>query len=273
MRGSTVPALVGLTCAVVLAGVSRAEAKTISITISQKAELRGEMLVVTTTVGNTGDESAKSVATSLRFGDKRVRGKLHDDLAPNASFEEELSIVVGILGEGRWPYEVAVDYADANLYPFQALLVTSIVMGNPPPAKLAVAEIASSGIADSGPLSIRLKNLSDVERDVTYRVIAPDGLEVQDATGTTHLKGWGETTLATSVINRTALAGSRYPVFVAVEFDDGAVHQGVVSSGVVEIVSPRNFWEKNQTLLFAGVGALVVAWLVFVVRGAMSRKA
>src|SRR6185503_6274227 len=104
-----------------------AEAKTISITIGQKAELRGESLVVKTTVGNTGDEAAKSVAANLRFGDKQVRGKLRDELAPNATFEEELTIATGTLGEGRWPYQIAVDYADANLYPFQALLVTSTV--------------------------------------------------------------------------------------------------------------------------------------------------
>jgi hypothetical protein len=75
--------------------VTGAEAKTISITIGQKAEIRGENLVVKISVGNTGDESAKSVAPNLRFGDKTVRGKLHDDLAPNATFEEELTIATG----------------------------------------------------------------------------------------------------------------------------------------------------------------------------------
>ena len=105
----------------------------------------------------------------------RQRGKLHEDLAPNATFEEELTIATGTLGEGRWPYAIAVDYADANLYPFQALLVATQVVGNPPPAKLSVPEIKSNGIAESGPLSIKFKNLAAAERDVTFRVIVPGG--------------------------------------------------------------------------------------------------
>lgn len=265
--------LVRLACVVAVGTAVRADAKTISITIKQRAELRGESLVVNVTVGNTGDESAKAVAVNLRFGDKHVRGKLRDDLPPNGTFEEELSVPTGALGQGRWPYAIAVDYADANLYPFQALLVTTTAVGSPPPAKLAVNEITASAIAESGPLRVHLKNLSDTARDLSYRVIVPEGLEASDGSGAVPLEGWGETTETITVVNRTALAGSRYPVFVVLEYDDGGLHQSIVSQGVVEIVPPRNFWEQNQTFLFAGAGVLVAVWLAFIVRGAMGRKA
>jgi hypothetical protein len=121
-------------------------------------------------------------------------------------------------------------------------------------------------------LNVRFKNLAGTERDVSYRVVAPEGLEATEPTGTVALKGWGEASTEVTIVNRTALPGSRYPVFVAVEYDDGGTHQSVVSQGIVEIVSPRNFWEENQTLLIVGAGLLVVLWLVLVVRGAMSRK-
>ena len=250
-----------------------AHAKTISITIGQKTELVDDRLVVKATVGNTGDESAKAVAVNLRFGDAKARGKLHDDLAPNASFEEELSVPVGKLGDGRWPYQIAVDYADANLYPFQALLVTTFVVGNPPPARISVPTIAAEGgIAGSGSLQVRFKNLAGTARDATYRVIAPEGLEVEDATGTVHLKAWGEDERTFEVINRTALAGSRYPVFVAAEYDAEGLHQGIVAQGVVEIVAPRDFWERHRLLLFVGAGGLVLLWLALVVRRATTRR-
>jgi hypothetical protein len=258
--------------AVVLVLGAPVSAKTISITIGQKAELRGDSLAVKTNVGNTGDESAKSVAVNLGFGDKKVRGKLHDDLAPNASFEEEVVVPTGALGEGRWPYTVAVDYADANLYPFQALLVTTVVVGSPTPPKVSVPAVEASPIGDSGPLSIQLKNLAGTERDVSYRVIAPEGLEATDPSGTMHLKAWGEDSTSATIVNRTALAGSKYPVFVVVEYDDGGTHQSVVQRGLVEIVPPRNFWERYQTLLIGGAVLLVALWLVLVVRGTMSRK-
>lgn len=251
-----------------------AGAKTISITIGQRAELQDGKLAVKITVGNTGDEAAKSVGAILRFGDKQVRGKLHGELAPNASLEEDLSLDVGTLGEGRWPFQVAVDYADLNQYPFQALLVTMIVVGNPPPAKVSVPEIgAEGGITDSGTLDIRFKNLAASAREVSYRVIVPEGLEVTPGQGSVELTGWGESSASVPVVNRTALAGSRYPVFVAVEYDDGGVHQGIVAQGVVEIVTPRNFWESNRTLLLVGAGVLVALWLGLVVRRATSRAA
>ena len=256
----------------VLGLVAGAEAKTISITIGQKAELRGESLVVKATIGNSGDEAAKSVAVNLRFGDKHVKGKMHDELAPNASFEEELTIPTGTLGEGRWPYQLAVDYADANLYPFQALLVTMTVVGSPPPAKLAVPDIKSAGIADSGELDVQFKNLAGTERELSYRLVVPEGLEATDPTGTMRLPAWGEDETSVSVVNRTALAGSRYPVFVTVEYDDEGVHQSIVKQGIVEIIAPRNFWEENQTLLIAGAVLLVALWLGFVLSRATSRK-
>jgi hypothetical protein len=43
--------------------------------------------------------------------------------------------------------------------------------------------------------------------------------------------------------------------------------------GIVEIVSPQNFWEKNQRLLIGGAVALVVLWLALVARSAMRRTA
>jgi len=268
-----VGAIRGIACVLVLGLAAVADAKTISITIGQRAELKGDSLVVKTTVGNTGDESAKAVATNLRVGDKAVKGKLHDDLAPNATFDEELTLATGTLGEGRWPYQIAVDYADANMYPFQALLVTTTVVGNPPPPKLTIPEIKVDPMSDSGSLSVKMKNLAAAERDVGYRVIVPEGLEATQPTGNLHLKGWGEDATTVTVVNRTALAGSRYPVFVAAEYDDGPVHQAVVMQGIVEIVSPQNFWEKNQRLLIGGAVALVVLWLALVARSAMRRTA
>jgi hypothetical protein len=261
-----------LVCAVALVVAVPASAKTISITITQRAEQQGTKLVVHTTVGNTGDESAKAVTANLRFGDATVKGKTHDDLAPNASFDEDLAVETGTLGPGRWPYQVTVDYADANLYPFQALLVTTFPVGSPPTAKLSVAKIESSGIADSGSITIHLKNLAAVERDVAYRVVVPEGLEATDPTGRVHLGSWAETTASATIVNRTALAGSKYPVFVVVEYDDGGTHQSVIGQSIVEIVPPRNLWETYQTPLIAGAVLLVVLWLVYVVRGVMSRK-
>jgi hypothetical protein len=81
------------------------------------------------------------VTPILRFGDEEARGKGRASLDPDASFDEALSLPVGTLGEGRWPYGVAVDYTDQNQYAFQALQMQTLVVGSPPAAKVAVSAI------------------------------------------------------------------------------------------------------------------------------------
>jgi len=54
----------GIVWIVVFGLVAGAEAKTISITIGQKAELRGDNLVVKVSVGNTGVQQITSEAKS-----------------------------------------------------------------------------------------------------------------------------------------------------------------------------------------------------------------
>jgi len=206
MRWRTAAWLVA--CAALALGTT-ATAKTISITIGQSTEVRGDSLVAKTKVGNTGDEPAKAVTAMLRFGEKVVRGKLHETLEDGSSFDEELTLATGKLADGRWPYAIAVDYADANLYPFQALLMTTTVVGNPPPPKLTIPEMKADPIASSGSLHIRFKNLAGTARDVSYRVVVPEGLEASEPTGTIALKDWGESSADVTIVNRTALPGSR----------------------------------------------------------------
>src|SRR5262249_49755916 len=115
---------------------SAARAGNISITMTTTAELRDKALSVRLTVNNTGDEAASSVVPILRLGQKEVRGTRHETLAPNQSFEDTLTVPDVSLGPGRWPFRMAVDYTDQNQYPFQALHVAIITVGNPSPAKV-----------------------------------------------------------------------------------------------------------------------------------------
>ena len=262
MRG-----LVILLVAFVLAGT--AGAGTISITISQMTRVEDGNLIVDVKVGNSGDEAALSVTPVLRFGDKEVRGKGKASLAPNTSFEESLTIPVGTLGEGRWPYRLAVDYTDQNQYPFQALQTQTAIIGSPPPAKVAVPAIKSEEIAGSGTLAVTVKNLTADTRTAKIAVLVPEGLEAVEPNREVTLEGWKEAVLEVPVTNRTALVGSRYPVFVATEYDDGPVHQAVVAQGIVSVAASESFFTRNRRLLWVVAGAVVLAWLVFVATRAM----
>jgi hypothetical protein len=66
------------------------------------------------------------------------------------------------------------------------------------------------------------------------------------------------------LVNRSALAGSRYPVFLAVEYDDGPVHQTVIAESAVEILASKHLSSSQDLYLWLGaaVFGLLFAALV-----------
>ncbi|HJQ83797.1 MAG TPA: hypothetical protein VKA21_06970 [Candidatus Binatia bacterium] len=240
-----------------------ATAGSISISISPVVEVRDGKLTGTVQVTNSGDEAAHAVAPVLRFRDQEIRGEGRDALGPNQSMKSALALPVGDLKPGRWPYRLSVDYADANQYPFQALHVGSVLVGSVPPSKVSVTAVKADPLAGSGSLSVKLKNLSAVARDVSIMVVVPEGVEVSDPVETVALAPWAETSVSARLVNRTALAGSRYPVFIAAEYDEDAAHQAAIGQGVLEISNPRSFFQQQKNLLWVLAGVVVVAWMGF----------
>ena len=209
----------------------------------------------------------------LRVRDKEVRGTRREALNPGETVEETLLLPIGELGKGRWPFRVAVDYTDANQYPFQALHVALFTIGDPSPAKVAVPNISIPPLADSTDASFTAKNLAGVARDASVTLFAPDGIEATEPTKKLALPPWGTETAEIELVNRTALAGSRYPLFVAVEYDEDGMHQAVIANGMVEIRQRRALVSRG--LLWAIGGLLVFARLVLILRQqrALSRAA
>src|SRR5206468_5429758 len=111
---------------------------------------------------------------------------------------------------------------------------------------------------------VRLKNLAGVARTATVSVLVPEGLEVPEAVPPVHLAEWEEKTVSAKLVNRTALAGSRYPVYVTVEYDEDSAHQAVIAQGVVEIVAAQSFLERQRTLLWIGAVVLALIWVTMI---------
>src|SRR2546428_11461067 len=164
--------------ALALCLVGPAAAGSISISIAPVVEPREGTLSAQVKVSNVGDETAQSVAAVLVFGEHKARGEIHPSLAPGASVDAALSLPVGELGTGHWPYQIAIDYTDANQYPFQAIHVGLVTVGSPPPAKLAVSEIKADPLSSSTTVHVRLKNLAGIARKASLSLVTPEGIEV-----------------------------------------------------------------------------------------------
>jgi hypothetical protein len=249
-----------------------ARAGNISISISPRVTLEEGNVVGHVRISNGGDEAAHSVTPTLRLGDRRARGDVTVDLPPKGVVEPVLSVPAADLGPGRWAYEITVDYTDANQYPFQALHVGAVTLENTPPAKVVVAGIESEPVAGRGVARVRLKNLAGVERKATVRVLVPEGLEATGGARDVTIAPWQEQTVSVPLVNRTALAGSRYPVFAAVSYDDEGVHQAAVGQGIVEVRAPQSFFLSQQRSLWIAAGVLLAAWLGFVAWWSLGRR-
>jgi hypothetical protein len=103
-------------------------------------------------------------------------------------------------------------------------------------------------------------------------VLAPAGLDVTDGSREVSLDPWKGAGLEVPLTNRTVLAGSRYPVFVTAEYDDGAVHQAVVAQGTVAIVDAGSFLTRWGSRLQLAAVALVVAWLGYLGAHLLARQ-
>ena len=240
--------------------VSRAHAGTISISITSTAELQGDKLQVKVTVKNSGDEAAQSVTPVLHFRGQEARGQARPQLEPGASMEQTLVLPADKLGTGRWPFSLAVDYTDAASWPFQAMHAATVTNGSPPPAKVGIEKIAATTLAGAGSIDATAANLSATERKVTPSVIVPEGIEAKATLGEITLAAWEKKPISVPLVNRTAKEGSRYPVFVVLEYDDGDAHQSLVSSGVVEIEPPPSY-DRQKQVLYVGAGVLAALWI------------
>src|SRR5437667_7448290 len=258
--------------ALVLCLAGPAAAGSISISIQPVVELREGALSAQVKVSNVGDEAAQSVAVVLVFGDHKARGEIHPSLAVGGSMDAALSLPVGDLGAGRWPYQVAVDYTDANQYPFQAIHLGLVTVGSPPPARVAVAELKADPLSSSGTLRIRVKNLAGVVRQASVSVVAPEGIEVSTPTEEVKLAALQDRVVTVPIGTPPALLGSRYPVFAEVQYDDEGVHQTVAGQGMVEIEAAHSFFEVRRTWFWIAAGVLVALWVgILLWRGLAAR--
>ena len=251
-------------------GASPALAGSITINMTTRADLGAEELSVNLSVGNTGDEAAGTVVPILRLRDREVRAQREDSLAPGARIERTMVIPAADVTEGRWPFRVAVSYTDQNQYPFQALHVALVTRGNPLPAKVAVTRMEITPLESSATVTLRVKNLAGVERTAAVTLFAPEDVEIESPAAQVKLDPWAEELVHFDMTNRTALAGSRYPVFASVEYDEPGTHHTVVGQSAVEVRSPRAFLPR---LLVWVVGALLLGWIGILVWRWRGRRA
>jgi hypothetical protein len=240
-----------------LLAAAPAAAGTITIGMELSATPHGDRLSVVLKVMNSGDEAAKSVVSGVHFRGHEVRAPVRPSLGPGERMETSLDLPWERATPGQWPLTVRVDYQDANGHPFQAHHVAVMSSPGATPGLLPVIDVAAEPIASSGTVRARLKSLSDAAHRSQVQFFVPRGLEVGPALRTLTVEPWADVEVRADIVNRGALPGSRYPVYVAVEYDDPGGHHAAVAHTMVE-VRPE---ARRQVPYFWIAGGLVAVWM------------
>jgi hypothetical protein len=258
------PGLVAIVALGLAAPIVQAETGRIGFELTTSVDVEAGRLRVPLAVRNVGDTTALAVSPTLAFRGHEARAERRARVEPGATFETVLELETGKLGAGRWPYRVTLDYTDANDYPFQALQVAPLLVGEPAPPRVAILDVTGAPVASSGSIEARLKNLGEEPRQVHVHFHVPAAVEVEAPETRVDLDGWEERTVSTDLVNRTGLPGSRYAVFATAEYEDGEIHQTAVASGTLDVIEEPPLLERYRTRLLGAAALLVLGWAAFV---------
>jgi hypothetical protein len=235
----------------------------ITLQLQSTAELGNGSLRVALKVTNAGNDTAFALRPRVALGEREVLGGSHASLVPGGSFDVALTLAAPVLGPGRWPFRVAVDYADGNSHPFQSLQAGLLVVGQPAPFALALQDIEATPLQDRGSLKLALRNEGPSDVRARVSLLVPADLEPPPRSATPALAPRERRELALPLGVRTALVGSRYAIYVLVEYDEAGAHQALLAEAVVEVRARR---ARLAPLLVAAALALLLSWAALLQR-------
>ncbi|MGH8508656.1 MAG: 6-pyruvoyl-tetrahydropterin synthase-related protein, partial [Gammaproteobacteria bacterium] len=244
----------------------------ISLTIRANAVAEAGQLIVSIEIENRGDEPALALVPALELVGEIVRGEVSDQIEPGHLIEKRLAVTMPSDRTGRWPYTVFVDYTDRNGYPAQAVHVGLASIGDPPAPSITAKWLQLPAVLGQGTARLELGNLGDIERIPSLRVIPPRELSAAVLVGPPAVPASGTVIVDVTIENRSALAGSRYPIHALVELDERSIHQTVVASGTIEIADEPPMLAENRWLLWSCALALLCWWSFLVIAGRYQRS-
>ena len=213
---------------------------------------------------NRGDEEAHHVQPEVRLLGQAIAGPLRQSLRPGELYSWKTTVEVqkDSLLPGRYPIFIVLDYTDRNLYPFSAVSATYMDSGKGRPSHVS-GRIPTVEISHKGKIEIRLSNQDDHDRNVTLKMVGPRELSLKGMKGPLFVKARSEISVSSAVTNLSALSGSSYRVYAAVEYEEAGVHFSTAIPGIVTIGSSESPVRRYRWVLI-GLGVLLFVLLMAV---------
>jgi hypothetical protein len=236
-----------------IAGVITIETET-SVTVT------GDLLEVSVTTRNKGDESAYNVQVHLiLFGERKsgpVKAQLDKGKQEKTAFENTISG----LKKGRYPLVVLVDFYDANQYPFSAVSCPTFFLKEDANADL-ICFGKDISIEESGRLGFKIRNPGSEPKAIRARLILPKELSTPTSQADLRIDAGKEETINFDIKNFSALSGASYPVFCSFEYDSKDTHFTAIAKSLVTIRKNENWFSSTKGYW---IGAAIILGVILV---------
>ncbi len=193
-------------------------------------------------VKNTGDEAAYDVSLTPLLSEGLYSEPLAvgNKIAADGTFNGEIEVELGDnVTPGEYALAVLTDYKDANGYPFSSVSI--------PPEKLVIRENSNALVSATieriklpvngkKNIKLNLRNLEDIEHQVSVLLLIPREFDTGKNTETVNLKSRGDRELVFDLMSKGALSGSTYVIYALLEYDEDGIHHTSNAVGVVEVV-------------------------------------
>jgi len=233
---------------------------TIETKITTSSE--NEILKVIAEVKNNGNEPAYNVEIRTDLQTDIKVSKIKDALGVGETYKADFEFNLNFKNPGKYPLVIAVNYTDANQYPFSALSCTQFAYRENTVSQV-FAKSMELAMSKKGELILNAKNLAEKDKNLSIRLIIPKEISADALIKKMSIQGRSEKEIGFNLNNFSALPGSNYQIYAILEYEEGNKHYSTVVPGVVKIEREGMFFQKYKTLIIVIVGILVLLFLVY----------
>lgn len=234
-----------------------------SLTLEFDASTRfsGGMASARVTLTNQGDEQAKSVYVEALLGDQRISSSEIEALAVGASHTWDIQLGPPPKRPGVYTVAFRAHYSDIYGHPASGLHTIPLYTGQVPARSPIDARLSSATIDPSGELMLSMGAKVAFTSDVTCRLILPSEILCNAPEVRLRISGVEPVEHRFAIENNGALRGSRYRVYVVIDYVHDGLHGSTEEAALVEVAPHRKMQNTERNLWITIIAALVIAFL------------
>ncbi len=223
-------------------------------------------------VGNSGDEAAKNIQVHAELDGETQSGPVWDTLKNGDNRTHRIYFDKLPQTPGTYPVFITIDFADLNLYPFTALDLATLDVGEGAARSRLFGKAEPVEIGKKGRVRFTLKNLDKQAKTVSVRVFGPRELNVAGGDITLQLAEEAEASESIPVSNFSAQPGASYPLFLVFTYEQDGRKFAYSLRTRVSIGAGGLSLSVRKIVVYAGAGVLALAVVIEVARRVRRRK-